>query len=572
MTSRILVVEDDDTQQFVLKAALEKKGFIVDVATDGLTAVRKLRSGEFDLALVDYRIPEVDGLTSAKLLHDMMDQGVRPKLVAITASSHELEARAGNDGVFDAIIPKPLDLDAIVKIVSNEIKNTPAALSAAAANAIWHEYGLARAPAALVMPEPTQAQRRLLQSLFDISGEREPEIVAIASTECSDILADLRETSDYFDLPFIDMTGHYGDIADGSVTDFDPKRLAAVATTIRQFEDRRRRLSPRYRHPRDTDSRLLAYLFLTGQTLHPVRFAQTKACVRYAGFFSVAATPQRAHDLEHQGLLEEAFFDRIHVCSHCNSGRLNVREECPTCRSSHLHEEALIHHFRCAYQGPESTFRSGRDLVCPKCRQHLRHYGSDYDKPGTTFTCAQCDAICSDVAVGFVCFDCGTHMDGEAIARRDINSYRLTDTALRLLTASNADDDRTVAPGPTFPRLLSNELVKLVNAQSSGDATVSLAEITYEAQDSIIASRGRSGFETLRAIFLDNLRGAMSDTAEVYSADDRDFLLAHAGLGKLTQELLELCQKALAEPLNPHVRQLDPFGRSSVDDRPALSR
>jgi CheY-like chemotaxis protein len=61
MTSRVLVVEDNELEQAALKAALEREGYIVDSASDGLSALRKLRSGRYDLALVDYHIPEVDG-------------------------------------------------------------------------------------------------------------------------------------------------------------------------------------------------------------------------------------------------------------------------------------------------------------------------------------------------------------------------------------------------------------------------------------------------------------------------------------------------------------------------------
>ena len=49
-----------------------------------------------------------------------------------------------------------------------------------------------------------------------------------------------------------------------------------------------------------------------------------------------------------------------------------------------------IHHFRCSHQAVETEFQAGPHLVCPKCSQHLRHYGSDYDKPGAVFACQGC--------------------------------------------------------------------------------------------------------------------------------------------------------------------------------------
>lgn len=568
MASRILVVEDDDTQQFILKSALEEKGYVVDVAGDGLTALRMLRTGTYDLALVDYRIPEVDGLASAKLLHDMVEQGVRPKLLAITADSRELEARAGADGVFDAIIPKPFDLKDIIRLVDRELRTSPSALRAAQADAIWRDQGLARAPAAHVVPKPTVAQVHLLETLFDISGEREPDLVAIVSEDCADEIASLRENTELFRYPFIDMTSHFADIADGSLTDFDPKRITTIASTIRQFNDRWRRVSPTFQNPHDTESRLLCYLFLSGRMLHPVRFAQSKTLVRYAGFFSSSQVMQLAERLERRGLLQQAFFDRVHVCSLCESARLNVREECPSCRSSHLREEAIIHHFRCAHQAPESAFKSDRDLVCPKCRQHLRHYGSDYDKPGTAYICVECGHLCSDVAIGFLCFDCGAHMDGDAIGRRDIYTYQLTDEAIRMLTAQAVHAPTRLPSENRFPLLLNDELSRI--AKDAEAKQITLAEISYGAEPSIVASRGRSGFERLRTIFLDNLRGALSSPTELYSGQDRDFLLAHKSLSEIDERLLKYCQESLVEPLEPKVRQVDPFDMSSGYERSAI--
>lgn len=556
--ARLLVVEDDDFQQHVLKSALENKGYIVDVASDGLTALRKLRSGHYDLALVDYRIPEVDGLASAKVLHEMMDNGVRPKLVAITASSSELEAQVGKDGVFDAIVPKPFNLNDIIGLVEKELKSGLSAAREAAAASIWRQHGLTRPPAAYIVPEPTPSQYQLVQSLFDLSDTREPEVVVIIDEKGWSEAVNLRENSDLFLCPVVDLTGHFDGIADASLSGFDPDRLTALANTLRRFCDRRRQLPPEYVSANDTEHRLLAYLFLSGQTLHPVRFAQSKDCVRYVGFFSAVQANRIALDLERRGLLSKAFVDRVHLCSHCESARLNAREECPECRSSHLREEAIIHHFRCACQAPESQFQSGRDLVCPKCRQHLRHYGSDYDKPGKVHVCAECGHKCNDAAVGFVCFDCGTHVDGDVVARRDIHSYRLTEEALRQLTArpavfASAGPERAINDG-----------------RSDAKRQAAIAEISFGAEARIVAAHGRSGFEKLRQMFLDNLKAALSGSAEFYSADDRDFLLAHAGLAEITADLIERCQTSLDEQLEVTIQPLDPLSRNEEHERSAV--
>jgi CheY-like chemotaxis protein len=560
MASRVLVVEDDELQQDVLKSALEKSGYVVDVASDGLQAVRKLRTGQFDLALVDYHIPEVDGLASAKLLQELMEKGTCPKLVAITADFSGLLARGGDKNSFDAIVQKPLDLTNVLTVIKDQLKGNTAEARLEAANAIWRENGLVGAPAALVVPAPTRAQLQLLQSLFDVNG-REPDVILIVKDDGFKEAISLRENSDLSHCPIIDLTSHFSEIADGSLIGFDSKRLKDIANTIRQFSDRRRALVPSFQTPSGTEGRLLAYLYQSGQTLHPVRFAESGPYVRYGGFFSAPEIAGIAERLERRGLLEKAFFDRFHVCAQCDSSHVNVREECPSCRSSHLREESLIHHFRCAHQAPESEFTQGRDLVCPKCSQHLLHYGSDYDKPGEVFVCAGCGHICSDVAVGFVCLVCGTHTDSDAMPKRDIYSYRLTDTATRLMTSGGGRVLSLPEPSKGLPERLSDELFRLSNDTAAKDQPLTLAAIRYGAEEGIVAERGRTAFDKLRGIFLQNLKSALPGPVELYSAADRDYLLARSDLTEIDENLLKFCQDTLAERLEPIVEQLDPFAQ-----------
>ena len=153
MRQRLLVVEDDTLQQAVLKSALEQRGYDVEVASDGLTAVRKLRAGGFDLALIDYHMPEIDGFTSARLLRDLMPDEDRPKLIAVTAASDSLISRDMSESVFDAIVPKPLNLPALLTIVDTHLRATGHA--AHAAEAVWREFGLATSPSVIALPPPT---------------------------------------------------------------------------------------------------------------------------------------------------------------------------------------------------------------------------------------------------------------------------------------------------------------------------------------------------------------------------------------------------------------------------------
>jgi two-component system, sensor histidine kinase and response regulator len=123
--ARVLVVEDDEIQRAVLRAAFDAEGYEVETAADGLTAVRMMRAVAYDLALIDYELPEVDGLATARLISDLMGEGIRPQLVAFTASPDALASRAARLGrVFDEIIGKQADLPALLALVKRRLSRS----------------------------------------------------------------------------------------------------------------------------------------------------------------------------------------------------------------------------------------------------------------------------------------------------------------------------------------------------------------------------------------------------------------------------------------------------------------
>jgi hypothetical protein len=120
------------------------------------------------------------------------------------------------------------------------------------------------------------------------------------------------------------------------------------------------------------------------------------------------------------------FVDKVHLCSNCYSAHLNFRETCPKCQSADLVTENLIHHFLCAYIGPEHDFISGDYLVCPKCNRMLRHIGVDYDKPSIIYNCQNCTHTFQEPVMDGFCFVCQKHNPIDSLIDISINGFELT--------------------------------------------------------------------------------------------------------------------------------------------------
>lgn len=66
----ILVVDDEETFLDVLQTVLRQEGFQVETASDGIQAINLLQSNSYDLALIDVRMPRVDGIEVLKYIKD----------------------------------------------------------------------------------------------------------------------------------------------------------------------------------------------------------------------------------------------------------------------------------------------------------------------------------------------------------------------------------------------------------------------------------------------------------------------------------------------------------------------
>ncbi len=104
----IAIVEDDQTQKFVLRNLVEEMGYtVVAEASTGPEAVRVCIEVKPELVLMDVEIPEMDGIDAAKEINRSTPTAV----VLVTASEDEgMIRRAVSAGVM-AFVPKPVKLN-----------------------------------------------------------------------------------------------------------------------------------------------------------------------------------------------------------------------------------------------------------------------------------------------------------------------------------------------------------------------------------------------------------------------------------------------------------------------------
>jgi len=116
--ARILVVDDSSLVRLYYRSALEKAGFEVEQAINGIEAIERVLSQPFDLVIVDVNMPRMDGFTFLRSLRcRAADVAMLPALVISTESEMQdiAEARASGANFY---LVKPVAEADLVRYVS----------------------------------------------------------------------------------------------------------------------------------------------------------------------------------------------------------------------------------------------------------------------------------------------------------------------------------------------------------------------------------------------------------------------------------------------------------------------
>ena len=124
---RVLVIEDNADSRESLRVVLELKGHRVEVAPDGPQGVARGLQEPFDVALVDIGLP---GMTGYEVAERLRAQAPGIKLVALTGYGSPNDRDRSQRAGFDAHLLKPVDFDALERLLEREVGERPARTNA----------------------------------------------------------------------------------------------------------------------------------------------------------------------------------------------------------------------------------------------------------------------------------------------------------------------------------------------------------------------------------------------------------------------------------------------------------
>jgi CheY-like chemotaxis protein len=115
----VLLAEDNEVNQKVAVALLQKAGHRVQVAHHGREAIEKLRMGRFDVVIMDMHMPEMDGLEAARAIRAMEEPVASIPIVALTAVGALSDIQTCMDAGMNYFITKPFRMERLSSILAD---------------------------------------------------------------------------------------------------------------------------------------------------------------------------------------------------------------------------------------------------------------------------------------------------------------------------------------------------------------------------------------------------------------------------------------------------------------------
>ena len=118
--TRILVIDDDENIRMVLKTLLEDEGYMVDTAENGYEAIGKSKEGFYNLALIDIKLPDMEGTKLLTAMKETFPPMVKIMVTGFPTMQNAIEAV--NKGA-DGYVTKPIeDIDGLLSKIREHLK------------------------------------------------------------------------------------------------------------------------------------------------------------------------------------------------------------------------------------------------------------------------------------------------------------------------------------------------------------------------------------------------------------------------------------------------------------------
>lgn len=124
--SKILLIEDNSTNQEIILGLLENSGITIDIANNGQEGVDKFKANEYELILMDIQMPVMDGYEATKIIREI-DQDI--PIIALTANAMKEDVEKSVSLGMKAHLNKPIEVEKLYEVLLKYISKKQSAES-----------------------------------------------------------------------------------------------------------------------------------------------------------------------------------------------------------------------------------------------------------------------------------------------------------------------------------------------------------------------------------------------------------------------------------------------------------
>ena len=116
---RILIVDDDENIRKTLQAIFENQGYVVDLAATGNEAIEMTQKTAYNVALLDIRLPDMEGVELLKLMKDSVPKTRKIMLTGYPSMQNAISALNKNADVY---LIKPVAAEKLLNVVKEQLR------------------------------------------------------------------------------------------------------------------------------------------------------------------------------------------------------------------------------------------------------------------------------------------------------------------------------------------------------------------------------------------------------------------------------------------------------------------
>ncbi|MEW9898735.1 CHASE domain-containing protein [Chitinivorax sp. PXF-14] len=191
---RILLAEDNPVNQRIAVLMLEQLGCRVDVADDGLAALKAVQSSRYDMIFMDCQMPNLDGIEATRQIRALDDAVSNLPIVALTANASvatEKECRAAGMNDF---VTKPITPESMGRVLQRWVSGH-ATTPAAEAGAVIADCAEAAAPAPLPGADLDNVRATLDSLASALGADVVPQVLALYRDTTAELIPAIEQAS-----------------------------------------------------------------------------------------------------------------------------------------------------------------------------------------------------------------------------------------------------------------------------------------------------------------------------------------------------------------------------------------